>query len=267
MLRCHSSQLVEPGRSVVGCITSMVSGDAPITQPQKNGTAAWRRIGRGSRHPLAGGRLSDCDAVPGFEPERAHRLGSLAYKPLAGSPGRRRAAPLFITTATAGNKPRCTAAVQQHAATFFAHAENAAGADLAQFVKDEFDALLECGILAHSFLRLRCSDLGARQVGRLQLWRQAEDHCDDAGATGDREDPLRTWVCRPERHRGPALGAARVGRVRGLAGPMHAAWRPGVSRRRHPQRRFSAWLSTPNKSALLSKTNSNAIGRQSGAVL
>jgi hypothetical protein len=39
--------------------------------------------------------------------------------------------------------------VQQHAATFFAQAEDAAGADLPQFVKDEFDAFLECGILAH----------------------------------------------------------------------------------------------------------------------
>ena len=33
--------------------------------------------------------------------------------------------------------------VQQHAATFFAQAE--AGADLPQFVKDGFDAFLECG--------------------------------------------------------------------------------------------------------------------------
>ena len=48
--------------------------------------------------------------------------------------------------------------VQQHAATFFAQAEDAAGADLPQFVKDEFDAFLECGILAHGFLRLHCGD-------------------------------------------------------------------------------------------------------------
>jgi len=48
--------------------------------------------------------------------------------------------------------------VQQHAATFFEQAEAAAGADLPQFVRDEFDASLECGILAHGFLRLRCGD-------------------------------------------------------------------------------------------------------------
>ena len=41
--------------------------------------------------------------------------------------------------------------VQQHAATFFAQAEGEAGADLPQFVKDEFGTFLECGILAHGF--------------------------------------------------------------------------------------------------------------------
>jgi DNA-directed RNA polymerase subunit RPC12/RpoP len=50
--------------------------------------------------------------------------------------------------------------VQQHAATFIAQAEDAAGADLPQFVKDEVDAFLECGILAHGFVRLRCGDCG-----------------------------------------------------------------------------------------------------------
>ena len=52
--------------------------------------------------------------------------------------------------------------VQQHAATFFAQAEGAAGANLPQFVKDEFDAFLECGILAHG-----CH----RTDARLESWR------------------------------------------------------------------------------------------------
>jgi len=39
--------------------------------------------------------------------------------------------------------------VQQHAATFFAATEAPAGSDLPQFVRDEFDAFLECGTLAH----------------------------------------------------------------------------------------------------------------------
>ena len=41
--------------------------------------------------------------------------------------------------------------MQQHLETFAAEV-----AGLPQFVKDEFDAYLECGILAHGFMRLRC---------------------------------------------------------------------------------------------------------------
>ena len=50
--------------------------------------------------------------------------------------------------------------VQQHAATFFAQTDASTGASLPQFVKDEFDAFLQCGILAHGFLRLACADCG-----------------------------------------------------------------------------------------------------------
>jgi hypothetical protein len=50
--------------------------------------------------------------------------------------------------------------VQQHVASFIAHTEASTGAALPRFVKDEFDAFLECGILAHGFLRLRCGDCG-----------------------------------------------------------------------------------------------------------
>jgi hypothetical protein len=43
----------------------------------------------------------------------------------------------------------------QHAASFIAHTEASAGAELPRFFKDEFDAFLERGILAHGSLRLR----------------------------------------------------------------------------------------------------------------
>jgi len=46
--------------------------------------------------------------------------------------------------------------VQEHVETFFAQVELETGSGLPQFVKDEFEAFLECGILAHGFLRLRC---------------------------------------------------------------------------------------------------------------
>jgi hypothetical protein len=50
--------------------------------------------------------------------------------------------------------------VRQHAASFIAHTEASTGAELPRFIKEEFDAFLECGILAHGFLRLRCGDCG-----------------------------------------------------------------------------------------------------------
>ena len=56
--------------------------------------------------------------------------------------------------------------VQQRAASFIAHTEASTGAELPRFLKDEFDAFLECGILAHGFLRLRCGDCG-RGIGPL----------------------------------------------------------------------------------------------------
>ncbi len=48
--------------------------------------------------------------------------------------------------------------VQEHVETFFAQVESETATGLPDFVKDEFEAFLECGILAHGFLRLRCTD-------------------------------------------------------------------------------------------------------------
>jgi hypothetical protein len=70
--------------------------------------------------------------------------------------------------------------VQQHAATFIAQTEDATGADLPQFVKDEFDAFLECGILAHGFLRLRCGDCGHDKLVAFSCKRRG--FCPSCGA-------------------------------------------------------------------------------------
>jgi len=70
--------------------------------------------------------------------------------------------------------------VQQHATTFFAQAEDAAGADLPQFVKDEFDAFLDCGILAHGFLRLNCGDCGQDKLVAFSCKRRG--FCPSCGA-------------------------------------------------------------------------------------
>lgn len=48
--------------------------------------------------------------------------------------------------------------VQEHAETFFAQVEAETGLGLPDFVKDEFNAFLQCGILAHGFVRVRCAD-------------------------------------------------------------------------------------------------------------
>ena len=45
--------------------------------------------------------------------------------------------------------------VQEHAETFFARVEAETGVGLPEFVKAEFEAFLECGVLAQGFLRVR----------------------------------------------------------------------------------------------------------------
>ena len=70
--------------------------------------------------------------------------------------------------------------VQQHAATFFEQAESAVGAGLPQFVRDEFDAFLECGILAHGFLRLHCGDCGHDKLVAFSCKRRG--FCPSCGA-------------------------------------------------------------------------------------
>ena len=47
--------------------------------------------------------------------------------------------------------------VQEQLETFLAQVEAETGVSLPKFIKDEFDGFLECGILAHGFLRLRCA--------------------------------------------------------------------------------------------------------------
>ncbi len=48
--------------------------------------------------------------------------------------------------------------IQDHVETFFAQVEQETGTGLPLFLKDEFEAFLKYGILAHGFLRLRCRE-------------------------------------------------------------------------------------------------------------
>ena len=70
--------------------------------------------------------------------------------------------------------------VQQHAASFIAHTEASTDAELPRFIKDEFDAFLECGILAHGFLRLRCGDCGHDKLVAFSCKRRG--FCPSCGA-------------------------------------------------------------------------------------
>jgi hypothetical protein len=81
-----------------------------------------------------------------LETVRAHHLGS-------------QRAPDGAPIHNEGHRPEQTALyrlVQQHATSIVAQTEASTGCELPRFIKDEFDAFLECGILAHGFLRLRC---------------------------------------------------------------------------------------------------------------
>ena len=70
--------------------------------------------------------------------------------------------------------------VQQHVATFFAQAQEATGSSLPRYVKDEFDAFLGCGILAHGFLRLHCG--GCKQDQLLAFSCKRRGFCPSCGA-------------------------------------------------------------------------------------
>ncbi len=94
--------------------------------------------------------------------------------------------------------------VQEHIETFFAQVEQETGAGLPRFVKDEFEAFLECGILAHGFLRLRCG--GCAQDTLVAFSCKRRGFCPACGARRMAETaahlvdhviprvPVRQWV-------------------------------------------------------------------------
>src|SRR3954466_14677628 len=70
--------------------------------------------------------------------------------------------------------------VQEHLESFLAQVETETGASLPDFVKDEFDAFLECGILAHGFLRLRCAQCAHEKLVAFSCKRRG--FCPSCGA-------------------------------------------------------------------------------------
>ena len=53
--------------------------------------------------------------------------------------------------------------LQEHLSTFIADRE-AEGRPLPEYVLEEFEAFLKCGILAHGFLRLKCSNCSEEKI-------------------------------------------------------------------------------------------------------
>ena len=70
--------------------------------------------------------------------------------------------------------------VQEHLESFLVQVEAETGACLPEFVKDEFDAFLECGILAHGFVRLRCAQCAHEKLVAFSCKRRG--FCPSCGA-------------------------------------------------------------------------------------
>lgn len=80
---------------------------------------------------------------------------------------------------TGRKRPPCNKLVQEHIEAFFAQIETETGSGLPDFVKDEFDAFLECGVLAHGFLRLHCADCPHEKLVAFSCKRQG--YCPSCG--------------------------------------------------------------------------------------
>ena len=112
----------------------------------------------------------------GFETVQTRHFGSLAFTPLAGGPSGRRAAPPFTTSTTAWNKPRCTTRFSSTPRPSPPKPKTLPAPTCRRTPKAEFDTFLQCGILAHGFLRLRlrmrCSDCGHDKLAAFSCERR-----------------------------------------------------------------------------------------------
>ena len=70
--------------------------------------------------------------------------------------------------------------VQEQLETFIAQVAAKTGAGVPEFVKAEFEAFLECGILAHGFVRLRCAECAHEKLVAFSCKRRGS--CPSCGA-------------------------------------------------------------------------------------
>ncbi|MCE2990947.1 MAG: transposase zinc-binding domain-containing protein, partial [Nitrosomonadaceae bacterium] len=94
--------------------------------------------------------------------------------------------------------------VQEELETLLAQVEAQTGSGLPQFIQDEFDAYLQCGILAHGFLRVRCAECAHEKLVAFSCKRRgfcpscgARRMAETAAVLADRvvpRVPVRQWV-------------------------------------------------------------------------
>ncbi len=84
--------------------------------------------------------------------------------------------------------------IQENLETFFAQVEAETGTSLPAFVKDEFEAFLECGRLPHGFLRLRCDDCGHEKLVAFSCYPQRETICSSCSGFGESRRELTPWM-------------------------------------------------------------------------
>jgi ribosomal protein S27E len=94
--------------------------------------------------------------------------------------------------------------VQEHTESFFAQVEAETGVSLPEFVKAEFEAFLECSVLAQGFLRVRCADCAHEKLVAFSCKRRG--FCPSCGSRRMAETaahwvdhviprvPVRQWV-------------------------------------------------------------------------
>lgn len=70
--------------------------------------------------------------------------------------------------------------VQEQLETFLAQVEAETGASLPEFIEEESDAFLKCGILVHGFLRLRCAKCAHEKLVAFSCKRRG--FCTSCGA-------------------------------------------------------------------------------------
>lgn len=147
------------------------------------------------------------------------------------------------------------------------HRSQCTGAELPRLVRDEFEAFLECGILAHGFLRMRCGECGydrllafsckrrgfctscvhgACRRRRRTWWITSSRMCPGgSGCCPCRSRCARCWPRNPSWSRRcckwccawsrgicwmPPSSGSRRSRRRGHTDPAHRLGRPGRSR-------------------------------------